>query len=148
LQTLTFNHTYQQTGTYTIIFRVRNTNTGQEVQSSTTVQVTAGSSQTGNTSLYSVSPVQGQKGTLIVLYGNNFSATDNTVHFGVGGSRNVPSTNNGTTIYFTVPHYVSSCDLVVGYCGSPVVQVNAGSYPVYVQNSNGTSQTINFTVND
>lgn len=143
-QTVSFTHTYTQAGTYTITFRVRNTS-GREAQSTMTVYVSP-TSTAGNVTLSSVAPQSAQKGTLLTLTGSNFDTANNTVHFGVGGLKNVPSFNNGTTIYYTVPQYMSPCDLVVGVCGAPVTLVETGTYPVYVSNSYGTSQTLNFYV--
>lgn len=142
-QTVSFSHTYTQAGTYTVTFRVRNTS-GREALSTMTVVVS--DTATGSLTLNSLSPQQAQKGTLLTLTGNNFHPTDNAVHFGVGGLQHVPSFNNGTTIYYTVPQYISSCDFVVGACGAPITQVQAGTYPVYVVSQNGTSQTLNFYV--
>jgi peptidoglycan hydrolase-like protein with peptidoglycan-binding domain len=144
LQTFTFTHTYNYAGTYNPTFTVSNT-AGSNV-SSASVQVTgSGTPGSGQTVLNSLSPIQGQKGSLLVLIGSGFSATDNTVHFGIGGSRNIQSVG-GTTMYYTVPHYVSPCDLIVGPCASPVTQITNGTYPVYVTNASGTTQTQNFTV--
>ncbi|MBI4068081.1 peptidoglycan-binding protein [Candidatus Kaiserbacteria bacterium] len=105
----------------------------------------SGTSQ-GLVTLNTLSPGQGQKGTQIQLIGSGFSANDNSVHFGIGGLRNVSSVN-GTTIYYTIPQYVSTCDLIVGSgCAAPATKVVAGSYAVYVTNGNGSTQALNFTV--
>jgi peptidoglycan hydrolase-like protein with peptidoglycan-binding domain len=143
-QTFTFTHTYNYTGTYNPTFTVSNT-AGSNVSSASVHVTGSGTPGSGQTALNSLSPTQGQKGTLIVLTGSGFSATDNTVRFGIGGSRNIPSVG-GTVIYYTVPHYVSVCDLIVGPCASPVTQITNGTYPVYVTNSSGTTQTHNFSV--
>jgi len=143
-QTFTFTHTYYNSGTYAPMFTA--SNTAGSNASSASVQVVASGSTSGQAYLNSLSPVQGQKGTLVVLNGSGFTATDNVVHFGIGGLRNVNSTN-GTTIYYTIPQYVSPCDFVVGSgCMAPAIQVTSGTYPIYVTNANGTTQTLNFAV--
>jgi len=84
----------------------------------------------------------------VILQGTGFSALDNTVHFGIGGTKHIPSSNN-TTLYFTIPSYVSPCDVVSSgnACSPYSQQVTGGSYPIYVTNSSGTSQTLMFQVN-
>jgi hypothetical protein len=97
--------------------------------------------------LTQVSPSYGHVGTQVVLYGSGFSAYDNTVHFGIGGTQHAVS-QNGTSIYFTIPSYVSPCDVNQTYaiCAQLAQQVTPGSYPIYVSNQNGVSQTVNFQV--
>lgn len=82
------------------------------------------------------------------LMGSGFTSTDNVVHFGIGGSRNVSSTNSGTQIEYLVPTYISACDLIQpGYfCGAPTQTVTPGVYPVYVTNSSGATNVLYFTV--
>ena len=143
-QQVTFTHVYQQAGTYTVRFRVRNNQSGLESLATMTVVVT-GSTTGGNVSLSSIQPNVGSTGTTIVLTGSGFSTTGNDVHFGIGGTRNVAAINGGT-IYYTVPHYVSPCDFTVGMCSAPAVLVQNGSYPIFVTNAQGTSQTFTFTV--
>ena len=86
-------------------------------------------------------------GRKIVLQGTNFSATDNTVRFGIGGTQHVPS-QNGTTIYYTVPSYVSPCDVAPagGLCAQNIQQVMPGSIQISVSNSNGATSPLYFTV--
>ncbi len=125
--------------------------TNQLGQNSNSTQFTvtslagSGTSQ-GSVTLNTLSPWQGQKGTQVMLLGSGFTANDNVVHFGIGGLRNVSSVN-GATIYYTIPQYVSPCDLVIGSgCAATATQVVAGSYPVYVTNGNGATQALNLTV--
>ncbi|MBP9669508.1 MAG: IPT/TIG domain-containing protein [Candidatus Pacebacteria bacterium] len=112
---------------------------------SVTVVVT-GSTSGGTVTLSSIQPNAGSAGTTVVLTGSGFSTTGNDIHFGIGGTRNVAAINS-STIYYTVPHYVSPCDFTVGLCSAPAVLVQNGSYPLYVTNAQGTSQTFTFTVN-
>lgn len=143
-QTLTFTHTYYQSGTYTVRFTVTNA-TGQT--NTTTTTVTVGSGNTGTVWLSSIAPSSGRVGDTVVLTGSSFT-NDNTVHFGIGGKRYAPSFNNGTAIYFTIPAYVSPCDTLApgAMCAAYVQLVTPGTYQVYVTNSNGTSQQLTFTV--
>lgn len=146
-QTLTFTHSYAQSGTYTITFSV-SSGTNSNSATASVVVSQSGSGGTGTVNLSSISPVQGGIGTTVILQGQGFTASDNVVHFGVGGSRNVASYNNGTTISYVIPSYVSPCDLIgTGYvCGAPVSSVTPGVYPIYVTNGNGATNVINFTV--
>lgn len=143
-QTLSFTHTYYQTGTYTVRFTVTN-QSGQSNITTTTVNVT-GTSQ-GTVSLSSMSPSSGRVGQQVVLTGTGFTQ-DNAVHFGIGGTQHLQS-YNGTTIYYTIPAYVSPCDLILPYgqaCAAYVQMITPGTYPVYVTNGNGTTQQQTFTV--
>lgn len=100
--------------------------------------------------LSSISPDSARVGRQVTLYGSDFTSRDNTVHFGVGGERYVSSSNNGTRIRFTIPSYVSACDVTGGgsYCSRYSQRVTPGRYAVYVSNSNGRTRTIYFTVED
>ncbi len=142
--TLTFTHTYYTAGTYTVVFTVGNTS-GQTNTSSATVNV--GSGSYGNVTLSSISPTSGYVGTQIVLRGNGFNQLDNTVRFGIGGTQHVPS-QNGTVIHYTIPAYVSPCDLVSpgGICAQYLQQVLPGPIQVHVMNSSGTSNMLLFQV--
>ena len=56
--------------------------------------------------------------------------------------------SNGTTIYYTIPSYLSACDLMTfGMACTPYAQnVVPGTYPIYVTNANGASSILYFTV--
>ena len=142
-QTITFTHAYPSVGTYTPVFTI--TGSGGSNTASATVQVTGGSNN-NYLSLSSINPNVARVGTYVTLYGNGFTSTGNDVHFGAGGTRNLSS--NGSTISFVVPSWISACDfLQQGYsCGSSVTQVTPATYQVYVTNSMGTTNVVNFTV--
>lgn len=143
-QTITFTHAYAQAGTFTIVFTVTNS-AGLSNTSTITVNV-SGSGSTGALSIGSITPVQGVPGTQIAIQGAGFSTYDNTVRFGNGGTMHVPS-YNGTTIYYTIPQYLSPCDVSTNtVCPMYLQFVTPGVYPVSVQNGSGTSNTVNFTV--
>jgi len=143
-QTLSFSHVYTTAGTYQITFTASNASGSRSASASVTVPF---SSTSNAPTLASIWPGTGSIGTQIVLQGTNFSATDNTVRFGIGGTQHVPS-SNGTTIYYTVPSYVSPCDVVPagGVCLQNVQQVMPGSIQISVSNSNGATSPLYFTV--
>ncbi len=146
--TLTFTHTYYTPGTYNVVFTVTNS-AGQ--QNTATATVTVSNTGTyGNVSLSYLTPTSGRVGTQVMLQGTGFNAFDNTVRFGIGGTLHVPSFNNGTTIYYTIPSYVSPCDIVIPgsntVCAQSVQQIVPGPVQLYVTNSAGTSQTLTFQV--
>ena len=145
-QILTFTHAYQQVGVYNVVFTVSN-NIGGQNTASAIVSVNAADS--GNQFvLTNLAPATGRVGTLVALGGTGFTLSGNTVHFGAGGTANLTSGNNGTTLYFTVPAYISPCDtLGQGYaCAQYLQQVTPGTYPMYVSNARGQTGTLYFTV--
>lgn len=141
--TLSFTHIYYAAGTYAPIFTASN-NAGQ--QNSASASVVVSSSSTNQITLSYLSPTSGHVGTQVILSGTGFSTFDNTVRFGVGGTQHVPSMN-GTTIYYTIPAYISPCDVQTsGYCALYTQQVTPASYPIYVTSQNGTTNTLSFQV--
>ena len=152
----TFTHSYLQAGTYTITFTVTD-NTGRSAQATASVVVGGGGCTSywgcpppsASPTITYLSPTQGAVGTTVTIYGSGFTQ-DNKVLFGNGGAVHVPSYNNGTMIYFTVPSAVGPCDwagdtsqvrcLAVG---QPVVP---GAYQISVENQNGPSGSQTFTV--
>jgi peptidoglycan hydrolase-like protein with peptidoglycan-binding domain len=96
-------------------------------------------------SIHSISPSFGRVGSTVTLTGKGFGSS-NTVHFGFGGVKNIAS--NGTSISFTVPSYLSPCDVVTGnyVCGAPVSAVTPGVYPIYIGNGSSATNVVYFTV--
>lgn len=141
-QTLTFPHAYAASGVYTIIFTVSNAS-GSQTRSAVVSVPSVGASNIA--ALSSLIPNSGRIGTQVALIGTGFTALENTVHFGVGGTQHVVSTS-GSTIYFTIPYSVSPCDLISFGCYAPSTQVAPGSYPIYVTNAMGASSLLNFLV--
>lgn len=97
--------------------------------------------------IFSVTPAQAPVGTQISLLGTGFT-NDNTIRFGTTEILHVPSFNNGTLLYFTIPtESTTNC----GYnsataCYGPVSQVLPGNYQIYVLNANGQSDAKTVTV--
>ena len=145
-QTLSFSHTYQSPGVYMLVFTVSNS---AGVQNTATATVTVTSYGTTNQLVLSnLAPAVGRVGTLVALTGTGFTYSGNTVHFGVGGMANLTSGNNGTTLYYTIPAYISPCDVLgqAQVCAQYIQQVTPGTYPVYVSNAAGQTATLYFTV--
>ena len=92
--------------------------------------------------IQNISPSSGTVGTSVTLSGYGFS-NNSTVVFGGSGISNVYS--NGSSLTFTIPEYTSVCP-PGAYCIMMARQVTPGTYSIYVQNQNGTSNTVNFTV--
>jgi peptidoglycan hydrolase-like protein with peptidoglycan-binding domain len=144
-QTLTFRHIYQSPGVYMAVFTVSDS-FGRQNTSSATVTVTPYGT-TDQLVLSNLAPAVGRVGTLVTLTGTGFTYSGNTVHFGAGGTANLTSANNGTTLYFTIPAYISPCDTNQGaVCAQYLQLVTPGTYPVYVSNAIGQTGTLYFTV--
>jgi PKD repeat protein len=141
-QTFTFTHSYLQSGTYTVTFTV--SNAGGQSNTATASVIVSGSGQ-GQITLTSLSPSTGHIGMQVILQGSGFTTYDNTVHFGVGGTQHLVS-QNGTQIYYTIPAYISPCDLIGYGCGAPAQLVTPGTYQVYVTNTLGQTSQQTFTV--
>jgi hypothetical protein len=102
-----------------------------------------------------ITPTAGPTGTIMTITGTGFTDS-NIVHFSVGGIGNLPSAivpvasgMNGTildAISFTVPSSIGPYCQPDQACPMYEVLLNAGSYPVSVENANGTSNTVQFTI--
>lgn len=102
-----------------------------------------------STTLTALNPNSGAVGQQITIVGTGFT-NDNRVHFGQGGAVHVPSYNNGTTLYLTIPSVVGPCDWAGDTspirCFAAGQQVMNGSYEIYIENQNGMTGKLNFTV--
>ena len=96
----------------------------------------------------SISPTSGPVGTQVTITGSGFTSTDNSINFGGGYINGLDS--NGTNITFSVPNSLGFCPPslggVVKACPMLERMVNAGSYDIFVENINGTSDTLSFAV--
>ncbi len=103
-------------------------------------------------SVSNLQPSSGIVGTQVTIVGSGFTQTGNKIRFGNTNSEQNPSyslnSNDGRTIIFTVPssNYFA-CLYSYPSCYVAQVLVQPGTYPVSVTNANGTSNQINFTIN-
>ena len=115
--------------------------------------------QPTNISIYNIAPTSGPVGTSVSITGFGFTG-DNTIHFGSGAIVHVPITSSiaiacttnpdchggiNQTITFTVPAALNPLCYYSG-CMMPSMQTVPGTYDVYVENANGTSAKVSFTV--
>ena len=105
----------------------------------------AGSPQQQPPILSSISPSSGTVGTAVIIHGAGFTETDNTVNFGIGGTKNI-SSGDGTIIKYTIPAAMSVCDLLGRACRAATMPVNPGRYELSVSNANGRTRPLSFTV--
>jgi hypothetical protein len=75
----------------------------------------------------------------VAIAGEGFAATGNTVFFGRVRLGDLPSPT-GRTVHFAVPRSIPSRGEV------PPMDIQPGSYGVYVVNSAGTSDTLTFVI--
>lgn len=99
----------------------------------------------------SLSPTAGYAGTWITVYGTGFTPQDNIIHFnGVssGYSAYLPAiSSNGSSLTFQAPSETSySCFYGTYRCMIASVPLPPGAYQVLVENANGTSNPLNFTL--
>lgn len=113
---------------------------------------------TSNVNIQSITPTFGSIGTIVTIHGYGFT-NDNTVHFGTGVVMHVPISStvdvqcitypcySQQTIRFSVPDGLNpACFYSSPRCLVATRQTTSGSYQVYVENSNGTSNAQIFTV--
>jgi len=115
---------------------------------------------TGTVNIHSIDPTSGPIGMEVTITGNNFT-NDNTIHFGNGVIMHVPVSISSTmeiqcittpcypiqTLTFTVPEGLDpACLYGTPSCLMPSQQTTTGVYNVYVENTNGVSNSTTFTV--
>jgi hypothetical protein len=112
---------------------------------------------TSNLSAYSLSPSSGAVGTTVTITGIGFTATGNTVLMdGSVAAQNVSYSPcpigaqcfvaPHDTITFTIPSSLSPNCPTGSMCAMYMRQVTPATYKITVQNSNGTSNSVSFTV--
>ena len=108
----------------------------------------------------SIDPNVGTTGTKIVIKGKGFTTKNNNIVFRlkpVDSSENFKlgfedgiESNDGETIEFTLPNSLGACAYIPGYntrCPEIGLLLNPGTtYPVFIVNINGTSNSVNFTM--
>jgi hypothetical protein len=92
----------------------------------------------------SISPRSGAVGTSATITGAGFTA-DNIIFFGGGAVSGIAS-QNGTTLSFTVPESVGPYCAPRTACPMYMLLVTPREYDIHVQNANGSSNTVPFTV--
>jgi hypothetical protein len=98
-----------------------------------------------------LSPTSGSVGTEVAVTGYGFTPSDNTIRFGAGYINDLNSAD-GVTLRFTVPEGQNLCPPTdahsppVAPCPGAYPRVTPGSYFISVLNTNGTSNSLNFTV--
>ncbi|MDB5188084.1 MAG: hypothetical protein JWO50_604 [Candidatus Kaiserbacteria bacterium] len=110
--------------------------------------------------IYSITPTQGPVGTTINIRGFGFTS-NNTVHFGAGAFGNIPITSSiaiacttdptchggiNQTLTITVPSSIGPYCPPNSMCAMYMQLITPGTYTIYVQNENGTSNSVTFTV--
>ncbi len=116
---------------------------------------------TGGVSLYNESPTVGVVGTTVTLTGFGFTNNNTILMDGNVAATNVPITSSiaiacttnptchggiNQSIVFTIPSSLSPNCPAGSMCPMYMRQVTPGQYTVTVQNSNGTSNALTFTV--
>ena len=106
-----------------------------------------GTSQT--TTISSLSPTSGRTGTYVTINGSGFLSTGNSIQFSDYGTYISSNYVNSGTVTFTVPSSLSNCNTTGTACTNMMLPpVSGGSYNVRVVNSNGTSNSVPFTVSN
>lgn len=119
---------------------------------------------TGAVSIQSISPTSGPVGTTVTVAGSGFTS-DNTIHFGTGVIVHVAAANAiyscpmmtagstsscgsaAQTLTFTVPNGLDpACAFSTPRCYVASRVTTPGDYSVTVENANGTSAPVTFTV--
>lgn len=97
-------------------------------------------------SIKSLEPASGKIGSVVIVQGVGFDASQNVVQFG-GGYVGYADSADGTTLSFVVPAEEVDCHP----SGTPCYdiqnfQVTPGTYNISISNKHGTSNTVSFTV--
>ena len=175
-QTATFTHSYAQSGVYKPMFTVTNLDTpcldisckdstgyrcSNSASTSLSVNVGGIIVPKKTPTISSISPESGVVGGEVTISGSGFTATGNRIKF-----RNTNSENNSkynlnsnnivcfrypcpNSITFTVPStYYVPCLESTPSCAIATRMIQPGAYSVSVINANGTSNAVNFTVNN
>ena len=96
----------------------------------------------------SVIPSSAIAGTIVTIYGTGFTASNNSVLLSGSLSGSIAknlSSSNGTTLMFTMPNSIGPNCFNQTICPDWVAILQAGTYNLSVENTNGTSNTVSFT---
>ncbi len=129
---------------------------------SNSVNLTVTGGTTNAVSISNISPSSGPVGTMVTISGTGF-AGDNTVYFASGAVQHVamiqPLYSTGfacsgypncvmpqETMNFTIPSSVAPYCAPGMMCAQYMQLITPGTYPLYIMNANGTSNTVYLTV--
>lgn len=106
------------------------------------------SSRSAYPTITAASPNIASVGQTITVSGSGFTLTGNQVHLGVGG---VTITSErrvlGTSLTFQIPSSINSCDFSSSSsCAGKTYPVTAGTYSLYITNTNGQTNSVNLIV--
>ncbi len=124
-------------GPYTIAVQITN-------GTSNTASFTVTSNTQNNLTIQSVQPTSGAVGASVTIFGTGFTGSNN-IKFDSSDAVTVAS-SNGTSLTFTVPAYIRPYCPPGAYCFVYQIPTQPMTYSVTVQNENGTSNAIKFTV--
>ena len=97
-------------------------------------------------SITAVQPLAGSVGTRVTIVGTGFDSNANTVNFGASAYANVAASSS-TSILFPVPTATNPpCRNVTPPCAIASALITPGTYDLSVTNSQGTSDSVRFTV--
>jgi len=101
------------------------------------------------TKLERLAPVSGPVGSTIILHGEGFMPSGNTVNFGTGAIPNVRAPNWHTLPSFILPNeLMPGCFYEDPACAASPQPVTPGEYTVSVTNDFGITRTLTFTVTE
>lgn len=115
----------------------------------------------GPVKIYNISPNPTSIGTSVTVTGFGFTPTDNIVFFAGGAISGIPSSGGiaiacttdpscipgiRQSLTFTVPTAIGPYCTPGMACPMYARLITAGTYPLYVQNANGTSNTVTLTI--
>ncbi len=104
-------------------------------------------STVGPLEINQLSPDSGKAGTRVVISGQSFTRTNNTVHFDGSVIEHLRSRQRGTKLVFRVPRETTLPCLP--YCKIAVHPYGPGTYDVSVENGDGAvSNSLTFTITE
>jgi hypothetical protein len=101
----------------------------------------------------SIEPDSGPVGTVVMVRGSGFDASNNTVCFQDADmdafwlTKITVASSDGKILQFTVPSYINpACYYETPPCAAPSMQTQNGPYLVYIEAMSGTSNSTYFNV--
>jgi hypothetical protein len=157
--------TEKGSASYGFLVEVRANDTGgAPTTTGSPVNQTPPSNATTSPSIAAIQPDAGTVGTKVIITGTGFTARDNNIAFRLEpedrpGTFTVGYINNlvsrdGKTIEFIIPEVLGACAFplpeTTPATACPLIGIlfksGTQTYPVFVVNQNGTSNSVNFTV--